>query len=250
VHGPQFVAPKIPANPADFRPPISARRFPPAKFVATFSDNQTPRTYRKGTSPMSESSSSTPNEPRPDQLEPKEAPNRRGFVTRAAAVVIGGLVGLVPLVSGLLVFLDPLRRKSAAGELLRVTTLDSVPADGIARYFPVVTDKTDAWNRYPDEPVGAVFLRRVAGSNEVQCFNAICPHAGCFVDFKIPDRDFHCPCHDSRWKADGVRIDPDQCPSPRDLDSLVVDQEKLKDGEVWVDFKNFLTATPEKIAKG
>ncbi len=199
---------------------------------------------------MSESSSHPPDTPRSNEPKHDGPPDRRGFVTRVAAVAIGGLVGLVPLVSGLLVFLDPLRRKSDSGGMLRVTTLDSVPADGIARYFPVVTDKTDAWNRYPDEPVGAVFLRRVAGSDEVQCFNAICPHAGCFVDFNIPSRDFHCPCHDSRWKADGERLDPDQCPSPRDLDTLVVDQEKLKDGEVWVEFKNFLTATPKKIAKG
>jgi Rieske Fe-S protein len=127
--------------------------------------------------------------------------------------------------------------------------LDSVPDDGIARYFPVVTDRTDAWNRYLDEPIGAVFLRREPGSTQLECFNAICPHAGCFVDFNIPERHFQCPCHDSSFDANGVRLNPESCPSPRDLDTLEVDPTRLKDGEVWVDFKNFLTATPNKVEK-
>lgn len=175
--------------------------------------------------------------------------DRRGFVTRLMAVVCGGFAGLVPFVSGLVVVLDPLRRKADGGSFLRVTTLDSVPDDGIARYFPVVTDRTDAWNRYIDEPIGAVFLRRERGSTEVECLNAICPHAGCFVDFSIGEKQFNCPCHDSSFEPNGARMNPESCPSPRDLDPLPVDPERLNEGEVWVEFKNFLTATPERIPK-
>lgn len=175
--------------------------------------------------------------------------DRRGFVTRLMAVICGGICGAVPFLSGLVVILDPLRRTSGGQGFLRVTTLDSVPDDGVARYFPVVTDRTDAWNRYLDEPIGAVFLRREPGSTELQCLNAICPHAGCFVEFNIPDKQFQCPCHDSNFEPTGVRLNPEACPSPRDLDTLEVDSERLKEGEVWVDFKNFLTATPDKVEK-
>ena len=179
----------------------------------------------------------------------REGEDRRGFTTRMLALICGGIAGAVPFLSGLVVILDPLRRKAGGKGFLRVTTLDSVPADGIARYFPVVTDRTDAWNRYLDEPIGAVFLRREPGSTKLQCLNAICPHAGCFVDFNISDKQFQCPCHDSSFDVSGTRVNPEACPSPRDLDTLDVDQEHLKDGEVWVDFKNFLAATPEKIEK-
>ena len=175
--------------------------------------------------------------------------DRRGFVTKLMAVICGGFAGLVPLLSGLVVMFDPLRRKAAGGGFLRVTTLDSVPDDGIPRRFPVVADRTDAWNRYLDEPIGAVFLRRVAGSTKLECFNAICPHAGCSVDFIIGEKHFHCPCHDSNFEADGKRIKPESCPSPRDLDPLTIDSQHLEKGEVWIDFKNFLTATPERIPK-
>ncbi len=175
--------------------------------------------------------------------------DRRGFVTRLMAVICGGIAGAVPFFSGLVVILDPLRRKADGGGFLRVATLDSVPDDGIPRFFPVVADRTDAWNRYLDEPIGAVFLRREPNSTELQCLNAICPHAGCSVPFNIPDNQFQCPCHNSNFEADGTRLNPEACPSPRDLDTLAVDPERLKDGEVWVDFKNFLTATPDKVEK-
>ena len=175
--------------------------------------------------------------------------DRRSFVAKIAAVVAGSVVGVIPLVSGVWVFLDALRRKSGAREPLRVATLDSVPDDGIARYFPVITDLTDSWNLYRNEPIGAVFLRRERGSSEVQAFNAECPHAGCYVGFDVESNEFHCPCHNSSFQADGKRIDPEHCPSPRDLDALVVDPQKLKQGEVFVEFRKFLTARPQKIAK-
>lgn len=178
------------------------------------------------------------------------AEDRRGFFAKFAATVIGGIVTLFPFAAGMVVFLDPLRRKSRDSVFLRVTTLDSVPEDGIARHFPVLADRTDAWNRYANEPIGAVYLRRVEGSSDVRALNAICPHAGCFVEFNLGQGVFQCPCHDSHFEADGARIDPEHCPSPRDLDSLKVDQQKLAQGEVWVEFKNFLVATSEKIKKG
>ena len=184
----------------------------------------------------------------PDVVENPDAPpgqDRRGFVTRLLAVICGGIAGAVPFLSGLVVILDPLRRKADGQGFLRVATLDSVPDDGIPRYFPVITDRTDAWNRYIDEPIGAVFLRRNSGSDELECLNVKCPHAGCTVDFNIAGNYFHCPCHDSNFKPSGVRINPESCPSPRDLDTLTVD---LKDGAVWVEFKNFLTTTSDKIA--
>jgi menaquinol-cytochrome c reductase iron-sulfur subunit len=181
---------------------------------------------------------------------PSAADDRRGFFTKLAATAIGSLLGLVPLASGLAVFLDPLRRRSTSQGLLRVASLDSVPDDGIARQFPVVADRTDAWNRYPEEPIGAVYLRREPGSTVVQCFNAICPHAGCFVEFNIPNKQFQCPCHDSNFQPDGTRIDPEHCPSPRDLDALQVDAAKLAEGEVWVEFKNYIAGSPEKKERG
>ena len=186
-------------------------------------------------------SSSPPQENSPDS--PPDG--RRGFLARFFSIVIGGVVGLFPLATGLVVFFDPLRKTSDAIGSIRITTLDSVPADGVARQFPVIADRTDAWNFYPNELIGTVFLRREKGSTKVEALNAKCPHAGCFVEYKIPEKQFQCPCHNSSFEPSGVRINST---SPRDLDTLEVDQEMLKDGEVWVFFKNFISTRSDKKA--
>ena len=140
-----------------------------------------------------------------------------------AAVVVGAIVGIVPFAAGLATFLDPLlKRKNAAaggGEasrpLRRVASLAALPADGTPVQVPVIADLTDAWNREPNQPIGAVYLRRQG--DKVECFNAICPHAGCFVAYAADRKVFQCPCHTSSFQLDGERILPS--PSPRDMDA-------------------------------
>jgi menaquinol-cytochrome c reductase iron-sulfur subunit len=173
-----------------------------------------------------------------------ELPERRNFLVRAGAVAIGGFVGLFPLATGLAVFFDPLRRKSRAGEFVKVATLDDVPSDGTPRPFSVVADRIDAWNYYPQEPIGAVYLRRTSDQEKPQAVTATCPHLGCFVDYNAGQGHYHCPCHDSSFEADGSRIRPESCPAPRDLDSLEV--EVRGDNEVWVRFEKFVGGKEKK----
>src|SRR4051812_7607072 len=85
---------------------------------------------------------------------------RRNFLTEALSVVIGGIVGIIPAAAGLAMYLDPLRRKSEAGNFVRVTTLDALPNDGVPRKFPVLASKTDAWTKTAQTPIGAVYVRR------------------------------------------------------------------------------------------
>jgi menaquinol-cytochrome c reductase iron-sulfur subunit len=97
--------------------------------------------------------------------------------------------------------------------------------------------------------VGAVYLRRVGknGQEAVECFNAICPHAGCFVAFSGERKLFQCPCHTSSFQLNGDRILPS--PSPRNMDALTVDEARLKDGEVWVQFCNYYPGHAEREEK-
>jgi menaquinol-cytochrome c reductase iron-sulfur subunit len=187
-----------------------------------------------------ENTGSPPTTPPPKPGDPAAAP-RRNILAAAAAVIIGGFVGFVPLAAGLATFFDPIlrRKKATAGEAgpppIRVASLDALPSDGTPVQVPVIADLTDAWNREPNQPIGAVYLRR--DGDKVECFNAICPHAGCFVGYSADRKVFQCPCHTSSFELDGGRIMPS--PSPRDMDSLAVDPAKLKSGEVWVQFVNY-----------
>jgi quinol---cytochrome c reductase iron-sulfur subunit, bacillus type len=168
---------------------------------------------------------------------------RRNVLAATLAVVCGAIVGLFPFGAGLLVFLDPILKRKAdqspGGEggrqFRRVATVEMLPADGTPVQVPVIADLTDAWNREPNQPVGAVYLRKTSGG--VECFNAICPHAGCFVGYAADRKVFQCPCHTSSFQLTGQRILPS--PSPRDMDGLKVDPAKLSAGEVWVQFVNY-----------
>lgn len=157
--------------------------------------------------------------------------------------MIGAVVSLVPFAAGIAVYLDPLRRKSAGpGAAIRVASINSIPEDGIPRKFAVVANKSDAWNKYPNVPVGAVYLRRQKGK-EIEALNTVCPHAGCFVDFAAEKNCFLCPCHNSTFAVDGSINDP-KSPSPRGMDPLKVE---VRGNDVFVVFQNFRAGTHERI---
>jgi Rieske Fe-S protein len=183
--------------------------------------------------------------PGPDVFSPGEP--RRGFVAQMTAIVIGGLVGIVPAAVGLATFLNPLRKSvkekqrpvgSDAEGYYRVTTLESVSV--VPQAYKIIADRKDAWNTFPKDAIGAVYLS-LAGAGKVRAFNVTCPHAGCGVDWKAGKRAYLCPCHNSSFDADGVR-DP-KSPSARDLDSLDV---KIVDRVVWVKYQDLKTGVKEK----
>jgi menaquinol-cytochrome c reductase iron-sulfur subunit len=174
---------------------------------------------------------------------PAPSTDRRGFFKKILASAIGAVLGLVPVCAGLTVFLDPLRRKASARGFVEVTTLDALPDDGVPRKFPVLASRTDAWNKFAQVPIGAVYLRRTH-DGKLQAFNVVCPHAGCFVDFLADRGSYLCPCHNSTFTVDG-KIADRSSPAPRALDSLEVE---LRNGrELWVKFQNYQSGRAEKI---
>jgi Rieske Fe-S protein len=168
---------------------------------------------------------------------------RRGFLKRLLAGVISAVLGLIPVGAGLTVLLDPLRRKTGSDDAVPVASLDALTEDGVPHKFPVLATRIDAWNKFTQVPVGAVYLRRSSGG-KLQALNVVCPHAGCFVDYDAEKGGFICPCHNSTFTVEG-KIADRSSPSPRALDSLEVE---LRDGKmVWVKFRNYQAGRAEKI---
>ena len=178
---------------------------------------------------------------------PSKDEDRRSFMRKAWSIGIGSILGLFPLVCGLIVFFDPLRpRRRTAGKKIKVATLAAVPADGIPRLFTVIADKVDdAWNRYLNVPVGAVYLVRLEEKpNEVVALNTTCPHLGCFVQVKS-GVGYYCPCHKSEFRLPlGELADAEHSPAPRALDTL---RAEIDGNDILVEFRNFKTGTEEKI---
>lgn len=181
---------------------------------------------------------------------------------RTAVQILSGFLGLllnlIPVTLGGLFFLDPLiRRRSKDGGggessnegFVRLNvSLDAVPADGTPVAVTVISDLTDAWNKYKDVPIGSIWLRRTSEGN-VSAFNSTCPHLGCSVDYRAGNNDFYCPCHTSAFDLDGT---PRNEIPPRAMDELEVftatNGERDEAGtELWVRYQEFRGGTDEKI---
>ncbi|MCH7471344.1 Rieske (2Fe-2S) protein [bacterium] len=81
---------------------------------------------------------------------------------------------------------------------------------------------------YIDEKKKVILNRTEDGSYYAQ--SAICTHLGCIVRLKKEENMFACPCHGSKFKLDGTRIEG---PAPRDLNRLSVILDF--DGKLLVD---------------
>jgi len=177
---------------------------------------------------------------------------RRNVLVSLAALAVGALVSVAPLVPGLAVFLDPLLRRKKANsggdEFIRVGTMDTVSDQGASGPFPVIANLVDAWTFSPKERIGAVYICPHQDNQGVNVFNVICPHAGCPISYRSSQQKFHCPCHNSSFTLEGVRA-PDS-PSPRDLDKMEVDTERLvKTGEIAIRFVNYYPGKEDRVRK-
>jgi menaquinol-cytochrome c reductase iron-sulfur subunit len=172
-----------------------------------------------------------------------ESPDRRDFLKKACAVAAGSIAVAVPAAAGVAMVLDPLKRKTEAVGKVFVTSLQALPDDGTPRRYPILASRVDAWNRFPNAAIGAVYLRRTS-ENTVEALNVVCPHAGCSVDYKPGTNSFYCPCHNSSFQLTGQLADK-KSPSPRGMDTLEV--EVRNESEVWVKFQNFKTGMSAKI---
>ena len=183
-----------------------------------------------------------------DEKEPvaeadSDAVERREFLTKSLAIATGGVVIGIPLATGLVTFLSPLTRVGEGGLKVRLASVTDLPEDGTPKRYDVIAERSDAWTKYAKKPLGSVYLRKLE-DGEIVAFNSICPHAGCSVGYQDEKNGFYCPCHDSLFGLDGGIVG--KSPSPRALDTLEIDQEKLAEGEIWVTFVNFKTGIEGK----
>lgn len=176
-----------------------------------------------------------------DKTPPSEGAARRGFLTALGAMIIGTIAAAVPVATGAVALLDPLRRKRRDPDMVLVARLSQIPEDGTPRRFRVEADRVDGWSTEANAPIGAVYLRTT--EDGVAALNVVCPHAGCYVGLAPDKASFGCPCHRSSFDLTGASDNPDN-PSPRDMDALEV--ELRNEDEVWVRFLNFLPGREEQ----
>ncbi|MBT5692653.1 MAG: hypothetical protein HOI65_16190, partial [Opitutae bacterium] len=65
-----------------------------------------------------------------DEKKPTEEQSRRGFI-KFWAGILGAIAGAFPVLAGLTMVLDPLRKTGSKGKLVRVTDLKALSNDGV-----------------------------------------------------------------------------------------------------------------------
>jgi menaquinol-cytochrome c reductase iron-sulfur subunit len=166
-----------------------------------------------------------------------EDPDRRRFL-KLATCGVGGGIGLVVIAPVARLVLDPAGKQTVttptdpidlgAAERLHVG-MEWSKVDVIA---PVVHD---AWTTARNVVLGAAWIRRPADA-KLEALSATCPHLGCAVGWDPQNAGFLCPCHNSRWTANG-QVVAKSGPAKRDLDPLPIE---IKDGRLrltWVSYK-------------
>lgn len=182
--------------------------------------------------------------PTPPPLET----DRRTF-HKIGSVLLGSILGLVLSVPGVAFVLSPILKKTdesaeESGDGFQPIAKISDLEEGIPRVFPILGKTTDAWVKYPEEPIGAVWVIRKG--EDVTAYSAECPHLGCAVGLGPDGNSFYCPCHTSSFAFDGTA--QNKIP-PRGMDSLEVKLAPSPSGddpEIRVKFQRFRTAIPEK----
>ena len=179
------------------------------------------------------------------------AMDRRGFLNRLAGLlqVAAGLAVLVP---GLRFLLAPLRRSGEKTTFLPVTPLSALEPHRPVR-ATVSTDRRDAFTHYPPGPIGSVWLIRDSAEGEppaVRCYQTICPHLGCGIDFAADREAFVCPCHAGEFDLTGAHR---AGPPPRSMDALecrVTDADDPSQRWVEVRYEAFVSGTADQRPVG
>lgn len=170
---------------------------------------------------------------------------RRNFF-KWASLILGSLLVVFSAIPGVQFLVEPLRRQSKRGKSRRLVKLRDLDI-GVPRKVQIIDQRVDAWTRYPQGPIGAVWMVR-RNERHVDVFTVVCPHLGCPVDHQPSEHIFVCPCHEASYSEDGDIISG---PQQRGLDRLETRIEAVG-GEEWVSviFERFELGTEEKISLG
>jgi Rieske Fe-S protein len=178
-------------------------------------------------------------------VPPADSPHRRSFLEQAAAFTLGGCAILAPLGAAIASVLTPIWRPRKSGPgYVKVASKEVADRlrPGVPELFNVMGVEQNAWNSFPDQPLGSVYLIK-DDAGKIQAFQSICPHQGCQVEFHTQGRIFYCPCHGAGFSSDGKRTADDAGPKCRDLDALPV---KVEADAVLVEYKRFQSGVMEK----
>lgn len=186
--------------------------------------------------------------------------NRRKLLATCSAILGSASAALVALPGVNYLFATASQNRGARKVTQRVARLSELKPQQPFR-APVITDRQDAWTRYPRQSIGGVWLVRRSGEDvapaqaQVDAFADVCPHLGCRVQHDAANKLFVCPCHQGVFRESGERVPEAELkqpnPAPRGLDTLtcqLVQDAATQEWWVEVTYERFVVGIPERMA--
>lgn len=103
----------------------------------------------------------------------------------------------------------------------------------------------DGWREsVSKKPVYVAKGKRKPSVNNTEILTAVCPHLGCEVPWNAAEGKFVCPCHGSKFAADGSLL---QGPATRGMDTLPI---KVQANKLMVRYEYFQALLPYKKEVG
>jgi len=146
---------------------------------------------------------------------------------REAFKILGGLLVCGTTSMGIVHY--AVRREPSVDETVRLGPLSEFPVGEFQRRSVTVNER-GTW--FEGQVEKTVWVRRNP-DDTLLVLSGTCPHMNCTVNL-LEDRTFECPCHHSRFDADGQKTSE---PAPRALDTL--EYRISSEGIVSVQFQNF-----------
>lgn len=152
---------------------------------------------------------------------------RRVFLLAFPAAVFAAVAGV--LSAAAVRFLRP--RAGADGAAGESGWSEVAPAASVAGAEPltrkVSITREAGWARATEERT--VFV--VPAQPRPRVLSAVCPHEGCEVSWDASHKSFLCPCHDSRFGADGAALTG---PATRGLDEF---PSRVENGTLEIQYR-------------
>ena len=175
-----------------------------------------------------------------DESKPQGDGASRRTLLKIGAGVVGGGLGLIPLVPAIGYLKYPLDTDVTAsgGGFIAAGRRTDFGAEPVR--VDLYADQVDAWTRRRDVKIGSAWVIETDG--ELTAFSTVCPHLGCAIDYNPAAKKFTCPCHKSFFSLKG---EVEEGPSPRGLDTLDVQHEEKLVAIRYCRFKQGVEAKEE-----
>ncbi|WP_077326671.1 QcrA and Rieske domain-containing protein [Virgibacillus siamensis] len=159
--------------------------------------------------------------------EDKQRVSRRQFLNYTLTGV-GGFMAAGLMISPIRMAIDPVFKKSSAGELSNA----GIAVDDITNKPQRVDWKVKQVDGWYESKVSKSAWVYKNDNGDIVALSPICKHLGCVVSWEGSDQfpnQFYCPCHGGRYEKNGVNI-----PNTPPTEPLDVYEHKVENGMLFI----------------